>query len=619
MGQKVTATVVEIIEGTSKVSLTIDVGDNSPEVIYAIADKDSSVVYSEGEKITGKVIWIEYEKSLVHLSIKKKHVDIINDNQEIDYKILNTESPYSFKTLCTTHNVKVGYLKHQNGILVITPTRYHYNNLDALPMNKIFKVMPVKSVYGKMVVLEESIYEKMKTYQTVFPKKQKHPIERHVKQKKEHVMRNIQLRSKGPINEICLPEFKEGECERLLEWHDHYYLGSDDDDEDGDVDDNVNLPVNNEKKSETTQIETETVTKISKNKKKKNVGGKQEEKLKLKLKKPKIPQLDGTYDIEPLIDLFRKSHNSKTTPDFKIKSKNPKTTRPFQKNNRTNPSKNNGKFQKSIKKSENVIAFKKGNTKPDLKKAVVIDTELVENRSEEKPKKHLKLPGVENFWNNQDNKRTIESSSDDDEDEVVEVKRKKLTSVEKFQAIKDEENRVRQIEEELADPALDPHTTDQFDRLLLASPNSSLLWIKYMVFHMEAAELDKARAVAQRAIKTIHFREEGERLNVWIALLNLEIRYGTNETYRETLKEALRLNDAFKVYSRTLEILIDCKKLQEINDTIGPLMKKYKQYQEMWILVAKAYCGIGSFEKAKELLNRSLKSLKEVEREYYCL
>ena len=42
---------------------------------------------------------------------------------------------------------------------------------------------------------------------------------------------------------------------------------------------------------------------------------------------------------------------------------------------------------------------------------------------------------------------------------------------------------------------------------------------------------DKARVVAQRALKTINFREEQEKFNVWIAWLNLENIYGTTEAY----------------------------------------------------------------------------------------
>lgn len=44
--------------------------------------------------------------------------------------------------------------------------------------------------------------------------------------------------------------------------------------------------------------------------------------------------------------------------------------------------------------------------------------------------------------------------------------------------------KLRHAEEELL--SLDnPQNADQFDRLLLGSPNDSELWIKYMSFHLQ--------------------------------------------------------------------------------------------------------------------------------------
>lgn len=64
---------------------------------------------------------------------------------------------------------------------------------------------------------------------------------------------------------------------------------------------------------------------------------------------------------------------------------------------------------------------------------------------------------------------------------------------------------------------------------------------------MKATEIEKARAVAQRAIKTISYREEQEKLNVWLGLLNLENLYGTAESVKATLDQALQSNEPYKV------------------------------------------------------------------------
>lgn len=51
-----------------------------------------------------------------------------------------------------------------------------------------------------------------------------------------------------------------------------------------------------------------------------------------------------------------------------------------------------------------------------------------------------------------------------------------------------------------------PKAADDFERLLLGSPCSSYLWIRYMAFLLSMAEVAKARAVAERALGTIDYR-----------------------------------------------------------------------------------------------------------------
>ena len=43
--------------------------------------------------------------------------------------------------------------------------------------------------------------------------------------------------------------------------------------------------------------------------------------------------------------------------------------------------------------------------------------------------------------------------------------------------------------------------------------------VQYMAMHLSQTEMDKARQVAEQALKTINVREQDERLNVWKALM----------------------------------------------------------------------------------------------------
>jgi rRNA biogenesis protein RRP5 len=257
-----------------------------------------------------------------------------------------------------------------------------------------------------------------------------------------------------------------------------------------------------------------------------------------------------------------------------------------------------------------------------VKSAAHGEAEVIKPKKEIKAKFHeenfKKLPGVQDFWNLEPKRKLqaikTKEVDDDEEDNGQALKRQKLTGAERFKQFVEEEKRIREKEEELADPNTEPHTPDQFDRLLMKDMNNSFLWIKYMAFHLETADTEKARAVGKKAISQINFREESELLNIWIALLNLEIRYGTDETYQETLTESVQRNEPFKIYTRTITILLEVEKFEEANRIIEILLKKYKPFPEMWLAVCEAYLVMKEYGKCKQLLPKSLLSLKEKDR-----
>lgn len=71
---------------------------------------------------------------------------------------------------------------------------------------------------------------------------------------------------------------------------------------------------------------------------------------------------------------------------------------------------------------------------------------------------------------------------------------------------KEAELKLSKLETELMEPSARPESAEAFERLLLSSPDSSLLWLQYMAFQLQATQIEQARAVAERALKTISFR-----------------------------------------------------------------------------------------------------------------
>ncbi|KAJ7071209.1 hypothetical protein C8F01DRAFT_1109545 [Mycena amicta] len=147
-----------------------------------------------------------------------------------------------------------------------------------------------------------------------------------------------------------------------------------------------------------------------------------------------------------------------------------------------------------------------------------------------------------------------------------------------------------------------PESSADFERLLLGSPNSSYLWVQYMSFQLQLSEVEKAREIARRALQTINFREEQEKMNVWMALLNLETTYGTDETLETIFKEAARANDSKTVHLRLALIFDQSEKPAKAEEQYQRTCKKFGQSSKVWTLFGEFYLRQGkSLDKRKHL------------------
>ena len=220
------------------------------------------------------------------------------------------------------------------------------------------------------------------------------------------------------------------------------------------------------------------------------------------------------------------------------------------------------------------------------------------------------------------------------------------------QPTKKKRKKKKQIELDLtADMhAKTPGSTADFERVLLGSPNSSYLWIQYMSFQLQLSEIERAREVAKRALNTISFREERERLNVWIALMNLENVYGTDESLESVFRDAARHCEPKAVYLKLASILEESSKhevnfffsffgfylcvpfkdverfrsspithgvchSQKAEEQYKRSCKKFGQSSKVWTLFSEYYLRRGDVEQARGLLPRSLQSLEKRKRE----
>lgn len=216
-----------------------------------------------------------------------------------------------------------------------------------------------------------------------------------------------------------------------------------------------------------------------------------------------------------------------------------------------------------------------------------------------------------------------DDETDDDEDDDDVVKSKSHSSRKKAAARRREEQDIFKRERALADGTADenPETAADFERLLASEPNRSELWIRYMAYHLSLADLESARRIAQRAFDRMDFSQEGEKLNVWTALLTMELKFGnTKDAFEGTLEKACQHNNPKKVHLRVCEIL--AKEVQNTSSSseavaradamFAKMCKKFRSKKKVWIAhLTYLLQQEGRSQEAHDLLKRALKSLPE--------
>lgn len=80
----------------------------------------------------------------------------------------------------------------------------------------------------------------------------------------------------------------------------------------------------------------------------------------------------------------------------------------------------------------------------------------------------------------------------------------------KAQKKREKEEHERQIRErELARVSASgsqPESAEDFERLVMGTPNNSMVWIQYMAFLISLGEIEKARSIAESGLATINYR-----------------------------------------------------------------------------------------------------------------
>lgn len=164
--------------------------------------------------------------------------------------------------------------------------------------------------------------------------------------------------------------------------------------------------------------------------------------------------------------------------------------------------------------------------------------------------------------------------------DIIEEKNRRA----KKKAREEREQEIRAAEERLLEKDI-PKSTDEFEKLVRSSPNSSFIWIKYMAFMLSLADVEKARSIAERALRTINIREESEKLNIWVAYFNLENEYGNppEDAVMKIFQRALQYCDPKKVHIALLRMYQRTEQHKLASEHLDRMARKFKHSCKVWL------------------------------------
>ncbi|KAK5328992.1 rRNA biogenesis protein rrp5 [Exophiala xenobiotica] len=155
-----------------------------------------------------------------------------------------------------------------------------------------------------------------------------------------------------------------------------------------------------------------------------------------------------------------------------------------------------------------------------------------------------------------------------------------------------------------------PQSVDDFERLLLTEPDNAQLWVQFMAFYIDLGDVDAAREVAEKALKSIGLAQEQEKQMIWVALFNTENTFGDDDTLDATLQRSCQTMDPEDMHSRLASIYIQSGKHGKADDLFQTMTKKFTQNPKLWVNYATfLFDTLEQPARARALLSRALQAL----------
>ena len=181
----------------------------------------------------------------------------------------------------------------------------------------------------------------------------------------------------------------------------------------------------------------------------------------------------------------------------------------------------------------------------------------------------------------EENEENMEIEDDNEEkDSDKEIKKKRVASKKKEKDNLKQEIKIREIEQ--ANLNNEIKNAQYYERVILKDHDNSLNWIEYASYILDTLNLASARQIFERALKIIDITKTKEKLNVWVAYLNLENIYGNEKTFEKIFERAKEVCDKKLLFKHVIQIYFNSKKYNSVDDLYKILIKDYFDDLEIW-------------------------------------
>ncbi|CAL8078475.1 unnamed protein product [Orchesella dallaii] len=153
----------------------------------------------------------------------------------------------------------------------------------------------------------------------------------------------------------------------------------------------------------------------------------------------------------------------------------------------------------------------------------------------------------------------------------------------------------------------------EFNTEYLENLKDPEFWKAAVSHYSVLGHLDKARRVAKQALDTIDYRKVKGKREVWGSLLQLEMKYGTEETVKKTYAEALEQNDEFEWMKLAAKVYDLQHRSKDVERIYRKMTKKFPLEPEAWIRLGKFHFFKQNFGVGREVLPQALKNVPAVQ------